>query len=137
MGAFCFVLAQEVIALANKPMRPCKHPGCGVLTSAGYCDAHKPADRRTPQRWRSWYSKPIWAEQLRPAQLLREPFCRDCARRGIRTKATDVDHVVDHKGNWALFSDPGNLQSLCHSCHSRKTLTEMRWGSKMGGHRGR
>lgn len=118
--------AQEVIALASKPLRPCRHPGCRTLTGSGYCEAHKPKDMRTPQRWRSWYSKPMWTEHLRPEQLLREPFCRECARRGVRTRATDVDHIIDHKGNWALFCDTGNLESLCHSCHSRKTLADMR-----------
>jgi 5-methylcytosine-specific restriction protein A len=63
---------------------------------------------------------------LRPAQLLREPFCRECARRGIRTVATDVDHIRDHKGDWALFIDRENLESLCHGCHSRKTVRENR-----------
>ena len=46
-------------------------------------------------------------------------------RRGLRTPATDVDHIRDHKGDWGLFTDRENLQSLCHSCHSRKTAAEM------------
>ena len=120
--------------MASKPLRPCRHPGCPNLTRAGYCESHKPrqAARRESAAWHSWYSKPIWTDDLRPAQLLREPFCRECARRyppsdpRHRTRATDVDHVVDHKGNWALFTDPSNLESLCHSCHSRKTMSD-RW----------
>ena len=39
--------------------------------------------------------------------------------------ATDVDHVEDHKGNWEKFIDRDNLQSLCHRCHSRKTMREL------------
>jgi 5-methylcytosine-specific restriction protein A len=70
------------------------------------------------------YLTPEWQRDLRPAQLLREPFCRECAKRGLRTKATRVDHVVDHKGDWALFSNRANLQSLCESCHNRKTAKE-------------
>ena len=114
--------------MALKPLRPCRHPGCAALTRDGYCPAHKPkqAARRESAEWHSWYSLPIWTDDLRPAQLLREPFCRECARRGIRTYATDVDHVKDHKGDWAMFTDRGNLQSLCHSCHSRKTMRERR-----------
>ena len=69
------------------------------------------------------YSTNAWKD-LRTAQLLREPFCRACAQRGIRTPATDVDHIQDHKGDWARFTDPDNLQSLCHRCHSRKTAAE-------------
>lgn len=110
--------------MALKPLRPCRHPGCRELTREGYCPAHKPkqAPRRESAEWHGWYSLPIWTDDLRPTQLLREPFCRECARRGLRTRATDVDHVVDHKGVWLRFIDQSNLESLCHSCHSRKTM---------------
>jgi 5-methylcytosine-specific restriction protein A len=37
-----------------------------------------------------------------------------------------VDHIQDHKGDWAKFVDRSNLESLCHSCHSRKTMRELR-----------
>ena len=52
-------------------------------------------------------------------------WCSECAKRGVRTRATDVDHIVDHRGDWAMFTDRANLQSLCHSCHSRKTAAEI------------
>ncbi len=111
--------------MAQKPLRPCRHPGCGVLTREGWCPQHKPRELpREQQPWRRWYSLPVWTQELRPGQLLREPFCRECARKGVRTPATDVDHIRDHRGDWKLFTDPGNLQSLCHSCHSRKTVAE-------------
>lgn len=113
--------------MANKPLRPCRHPGCLVLTRHGWCPAHKPkpAPRRESAAWHSWYNLPIWTDDLRPAQLLREPFCRECARQGVREYATDVDHIRDHKGDWAVFTDLSNLESLCHSCHSRKTAREL------------
>lgn len=114
--------------MALKPLRPCRRPGCGALTREGYCPLHKPkpAPRsRESAAWRRWYSLPIWTDELRPGQLFREPFCRECARYGIRTPATNVDHIRDHKGDWELFTDRENLQSLCHSCHSRKTVREM------------
>lgn len=114
--------------MAMKPLRPCRHPGCGALVPSGYCAAHQPPKegRRSAeaQAWRWMYGTDEW-ERLRGDQLLREPFCRECARRGIRTPATDVDHIRDHKGDWAVFTDPGNLESLCHSCHSRKTAREL------------
>lgn len=114
--------------MAMKPLRPCLHPGCGVLVSGGYCAAHQPRskDQRSAeaQAWRWMYGTDVW-KRLREDQLLREPFCRECARRSVRRYATDVDHIRDHKGDWALFTDPGNLESLCHSCHSRKTAREL------------
>lgn len=112
--------------MANKLLRPCKYPGCAMLTQDGWCTEHRP--KQTPRResadWHGWYNLPIWINGLRPAQLLKEPFCRECARHGWRVRATDVDHVQDHKGDWSKFTDASNLESLCHSCHSRKTMRD-------------
>ena len=116
-----------------KPLRPCRHPGCPALTRDGYCPKHKPAktERRVSAQWHGWYSLPIWTDDLRSAQLLREPFCRECAKQyppgdpRHRTRATVVDHIQPHRGNWTRFIDRDNLQSLCKSCHDRKTALEM------------
>lgn len=111
--------------MALRPLRPCRHPGCPVLTREGWCPKHRPQHkRRISAEWHGWYQLPIWTDRLRPEQLLREPFCRECAKSGIRTYATVVDHVRPFRGDWALFTDPGNLQSLCKSCHDRKTALE-------------
>lgn len=116
--------------MASKPLRPCLHPGCTALVRSGYCERHRPprVERRSEdsRRWRRWYSLPVWTNDLRPEQLAREPFCRECAAHGLRVYATDVDHVVPHDGDWSKFIDPENLQSLCHSCHGRKTAAESR-----------
>ena len=113
-----------------KPMRPCKRPGCRAMTREGYCPEHKP--KRTRDRseeakaWHWMYDTPEWRDDLRPTQLLREPYCEECDKRGLRrVRATDVDHRVDHKGNWEVFTDRSNLRSLCHSCHSRKTAKDL------------
>lgn len=123
--------------MALRPMRPCAHPGCRELVRTGYCDKHRPKDgqRRSAEAadWHTWYTLPIWVNDLRPMQLLNEPFCRECSRRAAqeglphlaRVRATDVDHIVPHRGVWSRFIDRSNLQSLCHSCHSRKTAAEM------------
>lgn len=71
------------------------------------------------------YNLPIWKDELRPAQLLREPFCRECAKHGLRVRATEVDHIIPHKSDWLLFTDPANHESLCHRCHSAKTMREL------------
>lgn len=110
--------------MGYKPLRPCRYPGCSTLVPSGYCDAHQPERRDYTREYHDWYSKRIWTRRLRPAQLLREPFCRECAKRGIRTRATDVDHIDPFNGDWKKFTDPENLQSLCHACHSRKTARE-------------
>lgn len=114
--------------MALKPLKPCRRPGCGALTREGYCPAHRPrqAARRESAEWHGWYGLPVWTDDLRTTQLLKEPFCRVCAQAGHRVRATDVDHIVDHKGDWKKFTDRNNLESLCHSCHSRKTMRD-RW----------
>ena len=121
--------------MANKPLRPCRHPGCCVLVSDGYCDAHRQrSDRRSAeaQSWRWMYQTDEWRLDLRPTQLMREPFCRECARLypsgdpRHRTPATVVDHIVPHCGDWDMFTDEGNLQSLCKRHHDIKTAQEQR-----------
>lgn len=109
---------------------PCRHPGCAELVRDGsYCGKHKSqaagsgGGRRDSAAWHGLYYKSKWKE-LRTVQLLREPFCRTCAAAGRRTPAEDVDHIIPHRGDMQLFTDPGNLQSLCHSCHSKKTAAE-------------
>lgn len=111
--------------MASKPLRPCRHPGCPELTREGWCPKHRPKhQRRTSAEYHGWYNLPEWTDDLRPAQLFREPFCRVCAAHGLRTPATVVDHVVPFRGDWALFVDPANHQSLCKRCHDQKTARE-------------
>ena len=59
-----------------------------------------------------------------PQQLVREPFCRECAKAGRRTPAEVVDHIRPHRGDWDLFKDPSNFQSLCKTHHDQKTALE-------------
>lgn len=117
--------------MAEKPLRPCRHAGCPELTRDGWCPRHKPRhQRRASAGYHAWYSLPIWTDSLRPAQLLREPWCRECARAyppgdpRHRTRATVVDHIRPHRGDWSLFIDPANHQSLCKRHHDQKTAWE-------------
>lgn len=119
--------------MARKPLRQCNHRGCPELTREGWCPKHKPREvRKLSANYHDWYGRKIWTDNLRPLQLLREPFCRECARQypaddpRHRTPATVVDHIVPHRGDWALFVDESNLQSLCKRHHDAKTAAEMR-----------
>lgn len=117
--------------MARKPLRPCKHIGCPELTREGWCPKHRPREeRKASAEYHDWYSRKIWTDNLRPLQLLREPFCRECARQyppddpRHRTRATVVDHIIPHCGEWRLFVDESNLQSLCKRHHDQKTAAE-------------
>ena len=116
------------------PLKPCRRSGCAELVrGGGYCPKHQikadqvrrsvQPERRESAAYHNLYYSRRW-RMLRAEQLIAEPFCRECGRRGIRTRAEDIDHIKPHKGNKRLFFDPSNLQSLCHSCHSRKTIAE-------------
>ena len=69
-----------------------------------------------------FYNSPIW-KHLRNKKLLNNPLCESCEVEGRYIPATDVDHIqaINSGGS---STDPENLQSLCHRCHSRKTLFE-------------
>lgn len=107
----------------------CAHPLCrNAATQGRWCAAHytppppRAPDKRTGpnpydsrwQRFRRWF-------------LAKHPVCSDpiCGR-----PATDVDHIVPHAGpSDPLFWDQSNMQALCHSCHSRKTASDVRSGA--------
>lgn len=38
--------------------------------------------------------------------------------------AEELDHIIPHRGNEALYRDESNWQMVCKSCHSRKTAAE-------------
>ena len=124
--AFCFAYLQEVTA--HDEAKPKTLPGCSELTRDGWCPKHRPASRQSRRgasgAYHSWYSKAVWTQELRPAQLLREPFCRVCAAKGWRTPATVVDHVIPFRGDWDLFVSPANHLSLCKFHHDQKTARE-------------
>ena len=108
-----------------KPSKPCAHPGCPALIPANskYCDKHKPLhpeEARSAAK-RGYGSK--W-QKARKQFLAANPLCVECLKEGRYVKATDVDHVVPHRGDLKLFWDRGNWQALCHSHHSIKTGTQ-------------
>ena len=112
-------------------MRLCTYPGCQKLTvSGGYCKEHREiAERRRRERelftrrvasaaYNGLYRTAEW-RRLRARFLKAHPLCVSCGE-----TATIVDHIRPHRGDMALFLDESNLQPLCQSCHSRKTLVE-------------
>jgi len=63
--------------------------------------------------------------KARARHLARFPLCRLCALEGEITAASVVDHIHRHNGQAdPLFWDRNNWQSLCESCHNRKTARE-------------
>ena len=59
--------------------------------------------------------------RARKAFLQLHPLCVECMKRGVLTPATVVDHIMPHRGDQRLFWDESNWQSLCATCHNKKT----------------
>jgi 5-methylcytosine-specific restriction enzyme A len=117
--------------MPSSPVRECTHPGCHVLVSKGKCSVHAKSERRQYDANRAhdprhtFYSSKRW-RAARAQQLAAEPLCRTCQAEGRIKAATIADHITPI----AQGGDPfGELQSLCWSCHSRKSVKE---GSRYG-----
>jgi 5-methylcytosine-specific restriction protein A len=65
------------------------------------------------------YNSKEW-KNLRAEKLRRFPLCEMCIRERRISKACQIDHIRAISAGGAAL-DIRNLQSLCHSCHSRKT----------------
>lgn len=105
--------------------RPCGYPGCSELVTGGSrCELHRKQQRKQQDQRRDrgqrFYDKRAWRDRIRPQQLARHPLCEDCLDRGQVTAATDVDHMDGNPHN----NSADNLRSLCHACHSRKTVRQ-------------
>lgn len=101
----------------QRPLSQCTYPGCPRLVVVpGRCTEHRRArqdyDSRRGNSNERGYDY-AW-QQRRKAHLHDNPWCVMCGQ-----TATDVDHIVPVRDGGS--SEPGNLQSLCHRCHSRKT----------------
>lgn len=67
--------------------------------------------------WRAWYKTPRW-QRLRWQVLREELFtCRMCGRLEGDTSQLVGDHIIQHRGDEALFYDRANVQCLCKRCH--------------------
>jgi 5-methylcytosine-specific restriction endonuclease McrA len=70
--------------------------------------------------------------KVRTAKLRRNPVCEDCARRGVLTAASVVDHIETIRARPDLRLSMGNLQSLCVNCHSSAKQYEDKRGYSPG-----
>ena len=60
--------------------------------------------------------------RLRALALAMQPLCAECLRHNLTTAATEVHHIdAKRRGGLDVLE---NLESLCKSCHSRKTRQE-------------
>jgi 5-methylcytosine-specific restriction enzyme A len=82
---------------------------------------------RVEPLWRSWCKSPTW-KSIRRHRLAEEPRCRQCAIEGRTAVAIYVDHVKPHLGQWSLFFQYENTQSLCshhHNMHKHQRARQL------------
>jgi 5-methylcytosine-specific restriction protein A len=101
------------------PQRPPSHRAPGsrsVVERKREFDQYRASSssRGYDSRWR----------KARIGWLKKNPLCAACQSIGVITAANEVDHIRPHRGDKKLFWDSANWQSLCKSCHSRKTAME-------------
>jgi 5-methylcytosine-specific restriction protein A len=77
------------------------------------------------------YRRKAWLV-LREEHLRLNPFCVKCMEANVHTLGNTVDHKVPHKGDMDLFFDKTNLQTMCHSHHSKDKQIEERRGFAPG-----
>lgn len=117
--------------------QPCLSPGCAELVTKGRCPKHTVQRAQEVKRESAAYDRRRGSPESRgydkewgafsKAWRAAHPLCAECERRGRVTAAECVDHVtrwqsgVTPEEQRRLKYSHGNVESLCWSCHSRKT----------------
>jgi len=107
------------------PLKPCTYHGCNKLVKSGRCESHKKQadkaydrDRDSNEPWRQW----IHSTRYRLAigvYKSEHPLCEACLKENIVRPVYIVHHKIPHKGNWDLFWDQSNWQSVCLEHHEK------------------
>lgn len=117
--------------MPQRPLKPCSAPVCAALVRGKrFCESHehlaeqhkRQHDRRRGTSTERGYGYK-W-QKARARFLQANPLCVKCQSQGRVKAASDVDHIMPHRGDMTLFWQPSNWQALCHSHHSEKTATE-------------
>jgi 5-methylcytosine-specific restriction protein A len=113
--------------VASRPCRACRK--ALVNNRSGLCPACEPQEKTN---WGKWQAVKGTAEQrgygwrwkqVRKQALERDHYlCQECARRGVVTHATEVDHIIERSAGGT--DELANLQSLCAPCHRAKTAAK-------------
>lgn len=98
---------------------------CGAPTGGSRCAGCQRAyGGARPSRPHQRELSTAWWRRTSRLVLRTEPLCRRCKAEGKTTLATEVDHIIPREDGGS--HERANLQPLCHSCHSAKTLGEAR-----------
>ncbi|CAM0037728.1 HNH endonuclease [Vibrio phage D164] len=115
----------------------CTFPGCTIPVEVEHfdresprCPSHPLAPRARKEykhhyhKGSNFYWTNTW-KKLRASYIDEHPLCESCLRFDILEDAVVVDHIKE-LADGGSHTDRDNLQSLCDSCHKRKTAAERR-----------
>jgi len=121
----------------------CSYPGCNAVVevddfdrSSPRCHAHpvthvpKKIYKHHYREGKNIYHGYKW-KKLRQAYAEKNPLCEHCLRYDILEPVAVVDHIEEISDGGEPY-DWNNLQSLCTSCHRRKTVAESKKRNKKG-----
>jgi 5-methylcytosine-specific restriction enzyme A len=125
--------------MPTKPLKPCSVPMCSNLTRERYCEDHKSKSQEQNRERHKYYDRyqrdkdaaafyksKAW-KRLRQQALTRDlGLCQHCLEKKEITLADVVDHIIPIRVAWEYRLVLENLQSLCNSCHAKKTLEDKR-----------
>lgn len=105
--------------MARRALKVCKIDGCPELTTQSLCPMHEAhaARERDKKRVRDRTRFNSSWEIRRTRWLRAHPWCVVCG-----FAANTVDHIVSLSQGGK--DDQTNYQSMCVSCHSKKTASE-------------
>ena len=108
--------------MAKRARKYCRAYPCGGMAVEGssYCKEHQPPP--APKLVDNFYVSVAW-RRYRNWFITNNPLCKKCESHGLTVLADVVDHRLPLKDGGEPF-DEDNTQSLCHSCHNRKTAEE-------------
>lgn len=115
--------------MSLRPKSICCYAGCQrTIEQPKYCPAHlkimELREKARKNNHQSEFTKLYnwdW-RKFRDRYVKEHPLCIHCLANGILTPTQEVDHIVPHQGDKDKFWDADNLQALCKSCHSKKTV---------------
>lgn len=112
----------KVIKIADKWCEECTKARTGANARSDY---HKYYDKKRRNKTsQGFYHSTDW-KRTRKAVLARDNYlCTNHTVHHRPTEAYAVDHIVPLSVDWSRRFDLSNLQSLCLSCHTRKTRRE-------------
>jgi 5-methylcytosine-specific restriction protein A len=95
---------------------------CPLCISKGYNEHKEYKKHRTDKYEQAIYKSARW-KKIREIRLQINPLCQECEKQGMIAIARLVDHINPIKHGGEPY-DLDNTQSLCYSCHNRKTSNE-------------